>query len=261
MKKVQTFILLLLAIFAITACAKNARSIPIEERGMFRKKIKIRTLPTKAKIFINEREIGISPVKYKLAHEDKRMVNITAVPIYPNQYTQNIYLMLPPIPKTMTIYMNHFPEDFERNKDSQYIPPEKPEPQIIVETVIDTVYIDRVEEVVEILKLPNIYFDTDDYGIRPSEIPKLQQLLSILRQNPTLKLDILGFADHRASETYNLKLTLNRANSVKAYLVASGIDAHRLSSIGHGKINLESETVYSDELAESRKVLFVLRAE
>jgi hypothetical protein len=79
------------------ACAKNKRSIDLEERGMFSQKIKIRTLPTNATIYINEKEIGTSPLTYKLSHEDNRMINIKAIPIYPNQYTQNIFLMVPPI--------------------------------------------------------------------------------------------------------------------------------------------------------------------
>ena len=259
MKRFQMFTVFLVILLTLAACAKNVHNIPLEERGMFKKNIKIRTLPTKARIFINEQEIGTSPLKYKLTYEDNRMINIKAVPIYPNQYTQNIYLMLPPIPKTMTIYMNHFPEDYRRDKDRQYIAPEKPEPEIIVETVIDTVYIDRVERVVEILKLPSIYFDTDDFSIRPSESGKLQQLLSILKEYPALNLEILGFADNRASEAYNLKLTLNRANSVKNYLISQGIDPRRLSAIGHGRVSMETDVQISDELAESRKVLFILK--
>lgn len=251
-------LLLLAATLLLGACAKNKRTIVLEERGMFSQKIKIRTLPTKATIFINEQEIGISPLKYKIRHEDSRMLNIKAVPIYPNQYTQNIFVMVPPIPKTMTIYMNHFPEDYERNKDKDFMPPQKPEPELIVHTQIDTIYIEKHSKEIEVLSLPAIYFDTDKHEIKSSEMAKLQELVKILQNKADYRLDIYGFADHRASEQHNLTLTMNRAKAVKEYLLAAGISSTRLTVYGHGKISKISSESSVEDLSESRKVLFLL---
>lgn len=111
-----TVIIIFVLTLSLTACSKNKHAIINEESGMFNSTIKIRSLPTKAMIYINEREIGTTPLSYKLSHEQSRMINIKAVPLYPNQYTQNIFVMIPPIPKTMTIYMNHYPEDYDRNR-------------------------------------------------------------------------------------------------------------------------------------------------
>lgn len=253
------FLPLLLGLILLSACSGNKRTIELEESGMFSQKIKISTLPTKAKIIINEQEIGTSPVSYKIAHEDNRMLNIKAIPLYPNQYTQNIYLMVPPIPKTMTIYMNHFPEDYERNKEKEFVPPQKPEPEIIVQTDIDTVYVEKTTTETVVLSLPAIYFDTDSYQIKAQESSKLQELLGILNTRQDTDLDIYGFADVRASEKYNLELTLNRAKSVRDYLVEHGIDEGRLHVYGHGKVPKVSSEGTDMELSESRKVLFLLR--
>lgn len=252
-------ITLCLVLLLSSACANNKDKIIREESGMFTQTMKIRSLPTKAKIYINDREVGTTPLKYEFGYEDSRLVNIKAVPLYPNQYTQNIFLMLPPIPKTMTIYMNHFPPDYERNKESEFKPPEKPKPEVIVQTEVDTVYIEKEVTKIQSLSLPAIYFETDQYNIQASEEEKLQDLIRILNEYPDFYLDIYGFADTRASVEYNLKLTFNRANAVKEYLIERGIDPARLSAYGHGKVSKISSEGLDLDLSQSRKVLFLLK--
>ncbi|MCB5259243.1 MAG: OmpA family protein [Candidatus Cloacimonetes bacterium] len=256
--KLSSFFMALIIIM-LGACSKNKHAILNEEIGMFSQSIKISTLPTKATIYINEREIGTSPVNYKISHEDSRMINIKAIPIYPNQYTQNIFVMVPPIPKTMTIYMNHYPEDYDRSKESEFIPPKKPDPEIIIQTKIDTIYIEK--EVKEILtyNLPAIFFDTDEYDIEATEFEKLEQVADLMQSNTGFFLDIYGFADHRASERYNLSLTLNRAKAVKDFLIAKGVAEHRMKAYGHGKVSKVSSEGIDMDLQQSRKVLFLLK--
>jgi outer membrane protein OmpA-like peptidoglycan-associated protein len=72
-------------------------------------------------------------------------------------------------------------------------------------------------------------------------------------------MDIFGFADHRASEKYNLTLTLNRAKAVREFLIGQGIAGDRLSAYGHGKVSKVSSEGLDMDLQESRKVLFLLR--
>ncbi len=253
--------LLLTACIAIlfSACSSNRNRCAHEERGMFSQKIHIRSLPTKAKIFINEVEIGETPLTYRLTHEERRMFNIKAVPIYPNQYTQNIFLMVPPIPKTMTIYMNHYPEDYDRNKDKTFSPPEKPKPEIIIETKIDTVYIENHTKEVVALTLPTIFFDTAKTDINVSEESKLQEVADVMKQNQDLFLEIYGFADKRASEKYNLSLTLSRANAVKEYLQQNGIAPSRMETFGHGKVSRINSQGLEMDLSQNRTVIFMLR--
>ncbi|MDD5536494.1 MAG: OmpA family protein [Candidatus Cloacimonetes bacterium] len=254
-----TLLLLIMLLLSIGACSQNKHKVLNEERGMFSETLKIRTLPTKAKIFINEREIGESPLNYRISHEDSRMVNIKAVPLYPNQYTQNIFLMIPPIPRTMTIYMNHYPESYDRNEESEFVPPEKPAPEIIVETKVDTVYIENTLVETKTLIPPSIYFDTDSHTVKASEYDKLMLLVDMLVSNPATHLEILGFADYRASDKYNLELSLNRANAVKEFLIQKGIKTNRLTAVGQGKISSIKTEGMEMDLQENRKVLFILR--
>lgn len=258
--KNNRYLISILVLFTLlfVACAKNTRSINLEERGMFKKSIHIRSLPTKAKILINGQEIGTTPLNYKLAYESERMINITAIPLYPNQYTQNIFLMLPPVPKTMTIYMTHFPEDFERNKDQEFIPPAKPEPKVIVETLVDTVYVEKVLEKTSVVILPSIYFDLDQSNIRPSETGKLDEVAKLLKENPNYSVDVLAFADPRASQQYNLKLTQRRADNVKQHLEQQGIAPERIHAMGSGIASHIQNPKTEAEFAEARKVIFIL---
>ncbi len=257
-RRIGCILLIALSLFTVS-CAKNRGRTEHEERGMFSQKIRIRSLPTKAKIFINDKEIGETPFTYIIRHEEKRMLNIKAVPIYPNQYTQNIFLMVPPIPKTMTIYMNHFPEDYDRTKDVAFSPPEKPKPEIVIQTVVDTVYVEEHTKELITYTLPVIYFDTASYHLYPSEEEKLQELSDFLKQKQHFILDIYGFADHRASDKYNIQLTLNRTKSVRDYLVKNGIDPGRMFSYGHGKVSKVTADGIELDLQENRKVIFLLR--
>lgn len=258
-KHINALIIIIAALLWLGGCAKNKDSIVLEEGGMFSQKIRISSQPTKAKIYINEKEIGETPLTYRISHEQRRMLNIKAVPIFPNQYTQNIFLMVPPIPKTLTIYMNHYPEDYERDKDTPFNPPAKPLPDVIVKTERDTVYVVQHTKETEILSLPIIFFDTDSYALGITEEPKLKPLIEMLNTNQDLLLEIYGFADKRASEKHNLQLTLNRANVVKDYLIKNGINPARLSAFGHGKIAQVSSEGVAMDLSQSRKVLFLIK--
>ncbi|MEO0108456.1 MAG: tetratricopeptide repeat protein, partial [candidate division WOR-3 bacterium] len=73
--------------------------------------------------------------------------------------------------------------------------------------------------------IPPIFFDHDSDQIRPGDTSQLNALLSSLRQASDARLVITGFCDPTGSRSYNLRLGLRRAQSVKAWLVARGISA------------------------------------
>ncbi|HTQ74570.1 MAG TPA: OmpA family protein [Burkholderiales bacterium] len=80
-----------------------------------------------------------------------------------------------------------------------------------------------------------VNFDFDRYVIRPDARGKLDDLVGRLR-NVTLEVVIaVGHADRIGSDAYNMKLSVRRADSVKAYLVSKGITASRVYTEGKGK--------------------------
>ncbi len=80
-----------------------------------------------------------------------------------------------------------------------------------------------------------VNFDFDRYVIRPDARSKLDDLVGKLR-NVNLEVIIaVGHADRIGSDAYNMKLSVRRADSVKAYLVSKGIGASRIYTEGKGE--------------------------
>src|SRR5215467_3012256 len=80
-----------------------------------------------------------------------------------------------------------------------------------------------------------VNFDFDRYVIRPDARTRLDDLVGKLR-NVTLEVVIaVGHADRLGGDAYNMKLSVRRADSVKAYLVSKGIPASRIYTEGKGE--------------------------
>lgn len=84
--------------------------------------------------------------------------------------------------------------------------------------------------------IPSIFFDFNSTAIDPKYDPSMASIAMILKNNPDLKLEIIGHTDTKASADYNNKLGLRRAESVKKELVEEySIDPSRLTTKTSGK--------------------------
>jgi len=99
-------------------------------------------------------------------------------------------------------------------------------------------------------------FDSDDITGQAEE--KLRAKAEILRANPGLRLRIEGHADQRGSTEYNLALGQRRAESVRAWLSAYGIDEGRLTTLSYGKERLLDEGNDEAAYARNRRAEFVI---
>ena len=80
-------------------------------------------------------------------------------------------------------------------------------------------------------------FEFDSAKLGPVQ-PRLDEIAAALTADPSITdVDITGYADRLGSEKYNLKLSEQRANAVRDYLVAKGIDGARLKAYGKGEAN------------------------
>lgn len=78
-------------------------------------------------------------------------------------------------------------------------------------------------------------FDSDQLA-QPQ--PKLDELAQVLNSNKQIEIvTVYGYTDRLGSDSYNMKLSQRRADTVKAYLVSKGVDASRINSVGKGKAN------------------------
>ena len=80
-----------------------------------------------------------------------------------------------------------------------------------------------------------VNFDFDRYVIRPDARSKLDDLVGKLRSVNLEVIIAVGHADRIGSDAYNMKLSVRRADSVKAYLVSKGIGASRVYTEGKGE--------------------------
>ncbi len=80
----------------------------------------------------------------------------------------------------------------------------------------------------------NIFFATGSAKLLAKSYPSLNNVVTILTDNPTYKVDIAGHTDTTGTAEKNHVLSHDRANSVKAYLISKGIDESRMTTEGYG---------------------------
>jgi len=86
-----------------------------------------------------------------------------------------------------------------------------------------------------IVNLSDVLFDTGQYSLRPGAREKLAKISGILLAHPELKIQVEGHTDSVGGDDYNQKLSENRANAVRTFLVTQGVDSNNINSIGFGK--------------------------
>jgi outer membrane protein OmpA-like peptidoglycan-associated protein len=104
----------------------------------------------------------------------------------------------------------------------------------------------------------NIFFSTASSKLLAKSFPKLNDVVTILNENPTYKVQIDGHTDSQGKDEYNQKLSEDRAASVKAYLVSKGIAESRLSSAGYGKTKPIADNNTAAGRAKNRRVEMTL---
>ncbi|MDD2475993.1 MAG: OmpA family protein [Dysgonamonadaceae bacterium] len=118
------------------------------------------------------------------------------------------------------------------------------EPTVIERVIHDTVYVDRYVEketdkkAIKIVGIiPYVSFERGESVMDEVKYKqKLDAIVEILDDNPSITIDIYGWADHTGSDGINVELTTERAEALRNYLVKRGIDANRIKHVeGKGK--------------------------
>jgi peptidoglycan-associated lipoprotein len=104
-----------------------------------------------------------------------------------------------------------------------------------------------------------VFFDYDSYEIRADAQSTLQKQAAWLQQYANYTILVEGHCDERGTREYNLALGERRANSVKNYLVALGLDGNRIQTISYGKEKPDATGHDETAWAQNRRGVTVLQ--
>ena len=105
-------------------------------------------------------------------------------------------------------------------------------------------------EVGQVFRLNNVFFDFDKWNLRPESYIELDRVVTLLKENPAIEIEMSAHTDSRGSDDYNFKLSDNRARSVMDYILSKGIAPNRIISQGYG----ETKPVVPNDTDDNRQL-------
>jgi OOP family OmpA-OmpF porin len=104
----------------------------------------------------------------------------------------------------------------------------------------------------------NVYFDFNKDMPNAQSVGGINFLTKYLKENPSAKADVIGYADEIGNSDYNKELSQRRAENVKKILVDSGIDASRLNIVGNGEdASVNKDSKQARQVV--RRVTFIIK--
>jgi outer membrane protein OmpA-like peptidoglycan-associated protein len=108
-------------------------------------------------------------------------------------------------------------------------------------------------EVNAAIVLNNVFFDVNKFDLEPQSQVELDKIVQLLKDNPTLKIEISGHTDNAGKPGDNLTLSNNRAKAVINYLGSKGIAAMRLTAKGYGETKPAADNKTEEGKAKNRR--------
>lgn len=135
---------------------------------------------------------------------------------------KNKIVETPSVPQTEVLYQDTILSENVNQKEKETV--DKAETKVVEQDIKEPVKV----------TFPVIYFSFNRITIRPSEVSKLKSILHILKENPDMKVMVTGWCDTRGSVAVNRRISRQRAQALKTWLVKRGIAARRISVVGKG---------------------------
>ncbi len=110
----------------------------------------------------------------------------------------------------------------------------------------------------EKVPLNNIFFEYAKATLRSESFPELDRIAETLKSNVSLTIEIQGHTDNVGSNESNLKLSQDRAESVRTYLLSKKLPANRVTSVGFGETRPIASNDTEEGKAQNRRVEFVI---
>ena len=109
-----------------------------------------------------------------------------------------------------------------------------------------------------VLQLRNIQFDHNSSVLTPSSYAELDKLVKLMQDNPSMQIELSAHTDDVGSEQYNMRLSQQRGESVRKYLIRKGVDAKRIIAKGYGKNKPLVPNDSDENRAINRRVEFTI---
>ena len=135
---------------------------------------------------------------------------------------KNKIVETPSVPQTEVLHQDTILSENVNQKEKETV--DKAETKVVEQDIKEPVKV----------TFPVIYFSFNRITIRPSEVSKLKSILHILKENPEMKVTMTGWCDTRGSVAVNRRISRQRAQALKSWLVTRGIAASRISVVGKG---------------------------
>lgn len=135
---------------------------------------------------------------------------------------KNKIVETPSVPQTEVLQQDTILSENVNQKEKETV--DKAETKVVEQDIKEPVKV----------TFPVIYFSFNRITIRPSEVSKLKSILHILKENPEMKVTVTGWCDTRGSVAVNRRISRQRAQALKTWLVKRGIAASRISVVGKG---------------------------
>ncbi|MFN8356166.1 MAG: OmpA family protein [Spirosomataceae bacterium] len=113
-------------------------------------------------------------------------------------------------------------------------------------------------EVGDKVTLQNIYFEMSKADILEASFAELDKLVRMMKENPSMRIRLEGHTDIVGDPVENLKLSQQRVDNVKEYLMKKGISGARIETIGHGSKYPILKKGTDEERRVNRRVEFVI---
>nr|WP_276572746.1 OmpA family protein [Nannocystis pusilla] len=107
--------------------------------------------------------------------------------------------------------------------------------------------------------IKGIFFDVDKDSIKKSSKSTLDNAVKVLKDFPSVKVEISGHTDSSGDRDHNVDLSKRRADAVKKYLVDKGIDSARITTRGAGPDEPIADNNTKDGKAKNRRIEFKLQ--
>jgi outer membrane protein OmpA-like peptidoglycan-associated protein len=112
-----------------------------------------------------------------------------------------------------------------------------------------------------VINMSDVLFDTGKYTLKQDAREKLARLSGIILSHPGLNLQVEGYTDSIGSDAYNQKLSEQRSNTVREFLITQGLNPQTITSVGYGKSYPVASNDTSSGRAMNRRVEMVVSGE